>query len=63
MKKALFLLTSILAFTHMGYAQLDSLTFETDSVYVDSMPGIDFDDMVDSALVHITQGRFDMVYN
>jgi len=54
MKKALFLLTSILAFTHMGYAQLDSLTFETDSVYVDSMPGIDFYNMSDSVLKHVS---------
>jgi hypothetical protein len=54
MKKTLLLLASILAFTQMGYAQLDSLTFETDSVYVDSMPGIDFDDMVDSVFKHVS---------
>ncbi len=53
MKKLLFL-CAIIAFVPKGYAQLDSLSFESDSIYVDSLPGLNFNDMADSVFKHVS---------
>jgi len=53
MKKLLFYVLLSLLF-QKGYAQLDSLSFESDSIYVDSLPGLNFNDMADSVFKHVS---------